>query len=70
MDGGDITLVHVREEQERRASELLRRHADKAYSFADATSFIVMQDRNITEAFTFDEDFAQAGFMTIPPAPE
>lgn len=49
---------------------MLRQHADKADSFTDATSFIVMQDRNITEAFTFDKDFAQAGFTTIPQAPE
>jgi predicted nucleic acid-binding protein len=31
----------------------------------DCASFIVMQERGITEAFTSDRDFEQAGFKRL-----
>lgn len=64
--GEDIRLVHVARAQETRALALLRRQADKAYSFADATAFVVMEDCGVTEAFTFDRHFARAGLVMIP----
>jgi predicted nucleic acid-binding protein len=64
----EITLVHVTERQERQALRLLRDQSDKRYSFADATSFVVMRDRRLAEALSFDADFAQAGFVTLPKA--
>jgi len=35
-------------------------------SLVDFVSFQVMRDRSIARAFTFDADFAAAGFHTIP----
>ncbi len=35
-------------------------------SLVDWTSFLFMRDRAITAAFTFDPDFADQGFDTIP----
>ncbi len=39
---------------------------DKEWSLTDCTSFVVMQDRGLTYAMTFDRDFKQAGFLTMP----
>lgn len=51
---------------EERAERLLAQYADHAFSFADAVSFVVMQERGITEAFAFDRHFLIAGFSVVP----
>lgn len=45
------------------AWEWLRQHADREYSFVDATSFAVMRRRRLSDALTFDNDFTSAGFV-------
>ena len=45
----------------------LGRHDERPYSFVDALSFRVMTRRRITEALTFDGDFAAAGFVAVKP---
>lgn len=47
------------------ALELLRRQQDKTYSLCDAVSFLLMQQRGITEALTTDRHFEQAGFVRL-----
>ncbi len=44
----------------------LHRFADRALSMTDAVSFAVMEARGIREAFTFDRDFEDAGFVVSP----
>jgi len=51
---------------ESRAEEILERHSDQDFSFADAVSFVVMRERGIEEAFTFDNHFASLGFQMLP----
>jgi len=64
----DRLVVHrVTDEQESSASEWLRRHDERVYSFVDATSFRVMRDRRMREALAFDHDFAAAGFIEVQP---
>jgi predicted nucleic acid-binding protein len=41
-------------------------NTDKQWSFTDCTSYIVMKERGITEAFTFDHHFSQMGFIHRP----
>ena len=48
------------------AVEILERHTDQEFSFADAVSFAVMRERAIAEAFTFDSHFATIGFQKLP----
>jgi uncharacterized protein len=48
------------------AWRMLRQHADKEWSLADAASFVVMRDMGITEAFSSDQHFSQAGFVRLP----
>lgn len=43
-----------------------QQHKDKAYSFTDCVSFVVMKRMKIGKAFTFDNHFVQAGFKKIP----
>lgn len=38
----------------------------KEWSFTDCVSYVVMKQREITEAFTFDHHFAQMGFIKQP----
>ena len=41
-------------------------HRDKAYSFTDCASFVVMQELRLRQALTTDKHFAQMGFKTVP----
>lgn len=58
-------LVYVDEALLRAALDLFGQHADKSWGLVDCASFIVMRDRGITEAFTSDHDFVQAGFQCL-----
>jgi predicted nucleic acid-binding protein len=51
---------------ESQAEAILEKHTDQDFSFTDAVSFVVMQERGIEEAFTFDSHFATMGFRMIP----
>lgn len=59
------TLVPVLDEDEQRARAILRQYDDKLFSLTDAVSFAVMQRLRLRVAFTFDDDFAQAGFTDL-----
>lgn len=64
VQSGGTLIVRVRAGDEQRAQAILFRYTDKERSFADATSFVIMERLNIRYAFTFDQDFAQYG-MTV-----
>jgi uncharacterized protein len=48
-----------------RGLELYGRRPDKSWSFTDCASFAVMSERGITEAYTGDHHFEQAGFVCL-----
>jgi len=48
------------------AWELFKKYKDKTWSFTDCTSFIIMKINNIKRAFTFDEHYKQAEYVTVP----
>jgi predicted nucleic acid-binding protein len=48
------------------AEAILGKYAAQDFSYADAVSFAVMQERRIQEAFTFDKHFASLGFQRLP----
>ena len=60
-----IRVPYVGEDLETEALRWLRRRDDREYSFVDATSFALMRSLRITEALTFDQDFAAAGFVVV-----
>lgn len=47
------------------AREIIGGHADKEYSYTDATSFAVMERLGIRRAFAFDRHFQQYGFEVV-----
>lgn len=47
------------------AFALLQDRLDKTYSLCDAVSFVLMNERGITEALTTDRHFEQEGFVRL-----
>jgi uncharacterized protein len=58
-------LVPPTEDLMKRGVELYNSRADKQWSLTDCISFLVMQDRWITQALTGDHHFEQAGFTAL-----
>lgn len=48
-----------------RSEKMYLRFADKNWSFVDCSSFIIMRERSIRDALTYDHHFEQAGFRAI-----
>lgn len=59
------TVLRVRATDEHRAIEILEQYDDKNFSFADATSFAVMERLGITHVFSLDDDFRQFGWIIL-----
>ena len=64
--GSAIELVRIDESLEEDAWALLESHADKQWSYVDATSFALMERENVQTAFAFDHHFAQRGLAVLP----
>jgi len=64
--GGAIGLVRLDQEIEDEAWEILERHADKGWSYVDATSFALIERDGTSEAFALDTHFAQRGLRVVP----
>lgn len=61
-----VTMVHVDPDLLERGWAYFCRHADKRYSLTDCISFVVMHEKRIEQALTFDQHFSQAGFEALP----
>jgi predicted nucleic acid-binding protein len=60
-----VEVIYISKEIDAKAWELLTQRQDKEWSLVDCSSFIVMQDRKITESLTNDHHFEQAGFIRL-----
>ena len=60
-----VEIVSLSEELYGQALELFRNRPDKNWGLVDCISFVVMQERGLTEALTTDEHFEQAGFRPL-----
>lgn len=60
-----VEIIALSEELYERALALFRNRPDKDWGLVDCVSFIVMQERGLTEALTIDEHFEQAGFCPL-----
>ena len=49
----------------REAMERYRSRADKTWGLTDCTSFLIMEQKGITDALSADRDFQQAGFNAL-----
>lgn len=61
-----LMKVYSDSKLETRAEEILENYVDQDFSYTDAISFVVMQERGIDEAFAFDSHFATMGFQMSP----
>lgn len=69
LSDANTRLVFVTAELLARALILYEQRRDKNWGLVDCVSFRVMQDAGVTEAFTNDEHFTQAGFQCLLPKP-
>lgn len=60
-----FNVLHVTKEHEKAAWNLYKDRQDKLWSFTDCISFVIMKGIGISEAFTSDQHFVQAGFTKL-----
>lgn len=60
-----IEVVHVTPQLYAKGWELYSNRLDKDWGMIDCISFVIMQERNLTEALTSDHHFEQAGFKVL-----
>jgi predicted nucleic acid-binding protein len=58
-----VEVIHIDPSLDDEAWQLLKNRPDKLWSLVDCSSIVVMQHMGITEAFTADHHFEQAGFL-------
>jgi predicted nucleic acid-binding protein len=65
---GEIArLEWVRQEDVEKAWEVFAQYQDKAWSFTDCVSRVIIERLGIETAFAFDEHFRQFGLVTVVP---
>lgn len=63
----DVRVLPVTSGLLSRALELYSSRPDKTWGLVDCASFMVMSDHGVTDAFTTDRHFEQAGFNCLLP---
>ena len=66
MQSESIIWLPIDAEVQKSTLPWMKKYADQAVSFVDATSFALMRRENIRHVFTFDRHFAAAGFRLWP----
>jgi uncharacterized protein len=61
-----MDLVHVAKPLFMEGWAYFQQRPDKDYSLTDCVSFVLMQERRVREALSFDHHFTQAGFVQLP----
>lgn len=61
----NIAVLWISEAQHKRAWDYWKRIWKRELSLVDCSSFILMQEEGIKEAFAFDRQFAEAGFKLV-----
>ena len=65
QDNPNVEIVPQTDAQFRAAVERYASRSDQRWSLTDCASFLVMEERDITEALAYDRDFEQAGFAAL-----
>lgn len=66
LTSASVELIRVDSELFDKGWRLFQQNQDKQFSLTDCISFALMRQRRLTTALTFDQDFAQAGFLCQP----
>ena len=64
-DNHSVEIVPQTDSQFRTAVERYTSHSDQRWGLTDCASFLVMEERGLTEALAYDRDFEQAGFVAL-----
>ena len=60
-----IEILHIDQTLDDQAWQFLKTRNDKMWSLTDCSSFVVMKQRQISQGFTTDHHFEQAGFVML-----
>ena len=60
-----VQIVPVSEDLLAKGWTLYSQRSDKGWGLTDCTSFVIMQEYGLAEAFTSDHHFTQAGFTIL-----
>jgi predicted nucleic acid-binding protein len=60
-----MTVISADKDLFNKAVALFGARPDKDWSLTDCTSFVVMDERQLTDALTSDHHFEQAGFLAL-----
>ena len=60
-----VTIVPLTEELFAKALALYEARPDKEWGLVDCVSFVVMRERDVTDALTSEEHYRQAGFLPL-----
>lgn len=63
----DVDVIRITEMEEGLAFERFANITQKDVSFVDCLSFVVCEQRDVKDVFTFDKDFAKQGFRLMKP---
>ena len=61
----DVEIVAQTDAQFNAALQRYANRPDQRWSLTDCASFLIMEERGITEALAYDRDFEQAGFTAL-----
>ena len=60
-----IEIIHIDKRLDDYTWRFLKERDDKMWSLVDCSSFVVMKERRISQGFTADHHFEQAGFVRL-----
>ena len=60
-----VDIININAGLDDQAWDLLSNRTDKKWSLVDCSSFVLMKERDITDALTNDHNFEQAGFVRL-----
>ena len=61
----NVSIATITRERFLRAWQLYKSRPDKEWGLTDCTSFLIMEDERLREAFTTDRHFRQAGYVCL-----
>lgn len=64
-DSANVEIVPQTGRQFRAAVDRYAKCLDQRWSITDCASFIIMEQRSLTDALAYDRDFVQAGFRAL-----
>jgi predicted nucleic acid-binding protein len=65
LSSDEVQIISVDTRLFQKGFDLYKSYQDKAWGLVDCISFVVMQERGITDALTTDSHFGQAGFNVL-----